>query len=167
VIALAIKLSSRGPMFFRQVRVGRGGSQFRLTKFRTMTAPEPAQAPAWATEHAWRITPVGRWLRRYRLDELPQLWNILVGDLSLVGPRPEQPEIVERLRRDVAFYDARHTVRPGLTGWAQINGGYAGSDDEVRTKLQYDLYYVKHQSLRLDLRIVRATARAVLSGCGG
>ena len=118
---------------------------------------------AWATDHDHRITPLGRVLRRYRLDELPQLWNVLRGELALVGPRPEQVPIVERLEQQIPFYAARHTVRPGLTGWAQVNLGYSGSLEGTRAKLQRDLYYVKHRSLRLDLLILWLTLKAVFT----
>jgi exopolysaccharide biosynthesis polyprenyl glycosylphosphotransferase len=165
-IAVAVKLSSRGPVFYRQRRVGRDGRGFWLTKFRTMRQPDGDAAPRWATEDRLRITPVGRLLRRFRLDELPQLWRIVRGDLALVGPRPEQPEIVERLQRSIDFYGARHCVRPGLTGWAQVNYGYGGSQRGVLEKLQYDFFYIRHQSLRLDLLILLATVRTVLLGEG-
>jgi lipopolysaccharide/colanic/teichoic acid biosynthesis glycosyltransferase len=115
----------------------------------------------WATDQGHRITPVGRVLRRYRLDELPQLWNVVRGELALVGPRPEQVAIVERLEQQIPFYAVRHTVRPGLTGWAQVNLGYSGSLEGARAKLQRDLYYIKHRSLRLDLLILWLTLKAV------
>jgi lipopolysaccharide/colanic/teichoic acid biosynthesis glycosyltransferase len=120
----------------------------------------------WAGEHAARITPVGRFLRRYRIDELPQLWNVLRGDLSLVGPRPEQPELVEQLGKEIDFYNARHRVRPGLTGWAQVNHDYGGSLRGTLEKLQFDFFYIKHQSLRLDAWILFATVRTILAGGG-
>jgi exopolysaccharide biosynthesis polyprenyl glycosylphosphotransferase len=166
LIAVAVKLSSAGPVLYRQRRVGKDGSVFSVTKFRTMelsTAPERA---SWSTEHAHRITRAGRFLRRFRLDELPQLWKVVRGDLSLVGPRPEQPEIVERLEREMKFYAARHCIRPGLTGWAQVNYGYGGDDLGVVEKLQYDFFYIKRQSLRLDLLIIASTVRIILSGRG-
>ncbi len=166
LVALAIRLTSAGPVFYRQTRVGTHGEQFDVTKFRTMTH-EPVQLEAaWATEHATRITPLGAVLRRYRIDELPQLWNILCGRLSLVGPRPEQPAIVERLQGAMEFYGARHTVRPGVTGWAQINQDYPGSIEGALEKLQYDFYYIKNQGLRLDLLILGATIRTILAGRG-
>jgi exopolysaccharide biosynthesis polyprenyl glycosylphosphotransferase len=164
LIALMIRLSGPGPILFRQKRVGRDGEIFTLTKFRTMRAGD--DVAGWATEHAARITPVGRLLRRFRADELPQLWHVVRGHMSLVGPRPEQPEIVERLSRDIEFYSARHHVRPGLTGWAQVNHGYGGSLGATLEKLQYEFFYIKHQSLRLDLRILGATIHTVLSGRG-
>ncbi len=165
-VALAIKLSSAGPVFYRQTRVGTHGQQFQVTKFRTMTDDPASQEAAWANEHAMRITPLGAVLRRYRIDELPQLWNILSGRLSLVGPRPEQPAIVDRLQGAMEFYGARHTVRPGVTGWAQINQEYPDSVEGALEKLQYDFYYIKNQGLRLDLLILGSTIRTILAGRG-
>jgi len=167
LIAAAIASSSRGPVLFRQVRVGRADEPFTVVKFRTMRPAGEAAPQAWATSEDARITSVGRWLRRFRLDELPQLWNVLRGQLSLMGPRPEQVEIARDLESKIPFYAARHVVRPGLTGWAQVNCGYAGSLDGTLEKLQFDLYYVKHQSLRLDLLILASTLRAMLRDHNG
>ncbi len=164
-VALAIRLSSPGPVFYRQDRVGKHGEHFALTKFRTMTM-STGGTQGWGTEHQDRITGVGRVLRRTRLDEVPQLAQVLLGKLSLVGPRPEQPAIVERLCDKMEFYAARHCVRPGLTGWAQVNYGYGGSDKGALEKLQYDFFYIRHQSLRLDLSILAATVRIVLMSRG-
>jgi lipopolysaccharide/colanic/teichoic acid biosynthesis glycosyltransferase len=161
LLVLVIRLTSAGPAIFRQQRVGRDGALFTLVKLRTMTVA--ADNGAWATDQAHRITPLGRVLRRYRLDELPQLWNVLRGELALVGPRPEQVPIVERLEQQIPFYGVRHRVRPGLTGWAQVNLGYSGSLEGTRAKLQRDLYYVKHRSLRLDLLILWLTLKAVFT----
>jgi len=166
LVALAIRLTSVGPVFYRQARVGTHGQQFQVTKFRTMTDDPSSREAAWANEHAMRITPLGAVLRRYRIDELPQLWNILCGRLSLVGPRPEQPAIVERLQGAMEFYGARHTVRPGVTGWAQINQDYPESMQGALEKLQYDFYYIKNQGLRLDLLILGSTIRTILAGRG-
>ena len=166
LIALAVRLSGPGPVLFRQERVGRDGERFTLTKFRTMGAPPAKEPPGWGNEHSHRITGVGRVLRRWRLDELPQLVHVIHGDLSLVGPRPEQPEIVERLAQSMEFYPARHCVRPGLTGWAQVNYGYGGSATGAVEKLQYDFFYIKRQSLKLDLLIIASTLRAVVTGRG-
>jgi exopolysaccharide biosynthesis polyprenyl glycosylphosphotransferase len=166
LLALAVRLTSPGPAIFRQARVGKDGSRFTLLKLRTMTVTDDAVtdgSAAWATDEDHRITRLGRQLRRYRLDELPQLWNVLRGELALVGPRPEQVPIVDRLERQIPFYAARHAVRPGLTGWAQVNLGYAGSVEGARAKLQRDLYYVKHRSLRLDLLILWLTVKAVFT----
>jgi lipopolysaccharide/colanic/teichoic acid biosynthesis glycosyltransferase len=164
--ALAIRLTSSGPALFRQRRVGRAGAHFTLVKLRTMTVTDNTATAEWAPAHAHRITPVGRVLRRFRLDELLQLWNVIVGDLALVGPRPEQVPIVEELERDVPYYGARHCIRPGITGWAQVNLGYAGSIEGTTAKLQRDLYYIKHGSLRLDALILWLTLKTVISGRG-
>jgi lipopolysaccharide/colanic/teichoic acid biosynthesis glycosyltransferase len=161
MLMLLVRLSSPGPAIFRQSRVGKDGTLFTLVKLRTMTVAE--DSAAWAGDEEYRITPLGRVLRRYRLDELPQLWNVVRGELALVGPRPEQVPIVERLEQQIPFYAARHTVRPGLTGWAQVNLGYSGSLEGTRAKLQRDLYYVKHRSLRLDLLILWLTAKAIFT----
>ena len=165
---VAIKLTSRGPAFYRQQRVGKDGAPFTLVKLRTMTVPDAsavAQA-AWAGSHADRITPVGQFLRRFRLDELPQLWTVLRGDLALIGPRPEQVPIAAELDRALPHYNARHAIRPGITGWAQVNLGYAGSVEGTVAKLQRDLYYVKHSSIRLDALILWLTFKTVISGRG-
>ena len=162
VIAGAVSASGRGPVLFRQVRVGRDDEPFTVVKFRTMRTGDDPVSEAWAAPGDARITGVGRWLRRFRLDELPQLWNVLRGQLSLIGPRPEQVGIARELEAKIPFYAARHVVRPGLTGWAQVNCGYAGSLDGTLEKLQFDLYYVKHQSLRLDVLILASTLRAML-----
>jgi exopolysaccharide biosynthesis polyprenyl glycosylphosphotransferase len=166
LLALMVAVSSRGPVLFRQNRIGKGGAVFSLLKFRTMAVAEDDVVAEWAEAHAHRVTPVGRVLRRYRLDELPQLWTILKGDMSLVGPRPEQVPLVDQLKRSIEFYDARHAVRPGLTGWAQINAGYGGSHQGTLEKLQYDFFYIRNQRLRLDLLILFATARTIISGRG-
>ena len=161
-VAIAVRLSGPGPALFRQQRVGLAGEPFTMLKFRTMSMGDPSAQASWAAGEQARITPLGRRLRRYRIDELPQLWNVLRGQLSLIGPRPEQVALVERLERQIPFYGARHVVRPGLTGWAQVNCGYGGSLEGTLEKLQFDLYYVKHQSLRLDLLILASTSRAVV-----
>ena len=166
-VALANAAWSRGPLFFWQRRVGRGGRQFHLVKFRTMVPDaERGCGVVWACENDARVTPVGRFLRRTRLDELPQVWNVLKGEMSLVGPRPERPEFVAGLVREVPFYQARHAVRPGITGWAQVRYRYGASVEDALVKLQYDLYYIKHQSLYLELSILCKTA-AVMLGLRG
>jgi exopolysaccharide biosynthesis polyprenyl glycosylphosphotransferase len=165
-LAVAVRASGPGPVLFRQQRVGRNGRLVTLTKFRTMHAAAPDATAGWATTHLSRITPVGRWMRRYRLDEIPQLWHVIRGDLALVGPRPEQPEIVERLQSQLEFYSARHRVRPGLTGWAQVNHGYGGSLADTIEKLQYEFFYIRRQGLRLDLYILLGTVKTVLTGGG-
>jgi lipopolysaccharide/colanic/teichoic acid biosynthesis glycosyltransferase len=166
LVALAIKLSSEGPVLFRQARVGRDGKIFELRKFRTMHCDPDAENGHWIQSDDPRIFGTGRVLRQLRLDELPQLWNVMSGDLSLVGPRPEQPQIVEELAQSVPFYETRVCVRPGLTGWAQVNYGYGGSHLGTRAKLEYDLYYIKHQSLALDFRILLATVTTMVAGGG-
>ena len=163
-LSLLIKLD-RGPVFHRQLRVGKNGRPFTVIKLRTMR-PQPEGATTWTAAGDRRVTRVGRVLRRLHVDELPQAWAILRGQMSLIGPRPEQPQYVDRLRAEIDFYNTRLTVRPGLTGWAQVNCGYGSSVDDARIKLSYDLYYVKHQSLSLDLIIMARTVMAVLSLSG-
>ncbi len=161
---VAIKLTNPGPTLYRQRRVGKGGAHFTLLKLRTMTVCE--ETASWAPSQAHRITRVGRVLRRFRVDELPQLYNVIRFDLALIGPRPEQVPIVERLEREIPFYNARHCVRPGLTGWAQVHLGYAGSVEGTIAKLQRDLYYIKHASPRLDALILWMTIKTVVSARG-
>lgn len=157
------RVTSPGPLFYRQQRVGRAGESFLIFKFRTMIPDAEQQSGAvWSQENDPRVTPLGRWLRRLRLDELPQCLNMVRGEMSLVGPRPERPEFVDQLVIEVPFYRARHAVKPGLTGWAQVHYSYGNSVDDARIKLEYDLYYVKHLSLFLDLRILVRTANVVL-----
>jgi lipopolysaccharide/colanic/teichoic acid biosynthesis glycosyltransferase len=162
-VVLAANLAgNRGPLFYRQQRVGKGGRVFEMIKFRSMR-PAVDDAPAtWTTEDDPRITRVGGWLRRTHLDELPQALNILRGDLSFVGPRPEQPAYVEMLTEKIPFYALRHTVRPGLTGWAQVKYAYGASAFDAVEKLQYEFFYLRHQSLALDARIIGRTLRHVL-----
>jgi exopolysaccharide biosynthesis polyprenyl glycosylphosphotransferase len=167
LMALAVRLTSPGPVLYRQKRVGRYGVLFDCYKFRTMRADAEAEAgPTWAGDDDPRITPVGRVLRRTRLDEIPQLWNVLRGDMGFVGPRPERPEFVEWLSREVPYYHLRHIIRPGLTGWAQVRYQYGASLEESKEKLRYDLYYIKNISLSLDLLIVLHTIKIVLLGRG-
>lgn len=156
-IAALLKFRDLGPVLYSQVRVGRGGRIFTLYKFRTMSSDAEADGSTWARPNDPRVTPIGRFLRKSRLDELPQLWNILLGDMSVVGPRPERPEFVGPLSSLIPFYDERHLVKPGLTGWAQINFPYGSSITDARRKLQLDLYYIKHTSLELDLIILLRT----------
>jgi exopolysaccharide biosynthesis polyprenyl glycosylphosphotransferase len=166
-VALANRVGSPGPLFYRQVRVGRHGQPFQVIKFRSIIPDAEAVSGAvWASTGDDRITPVGRFLRRTRLDELPQFVNILRGEMSLIGPRPERPEFVEQLAATIPFYRARHAVRPGLTGWAQVQFRYGNSEDDARIKLEYDLYYVKHASFLLDLRIALQTAPVMLLAKG-
>jgi sugar transferase (PEP-CTERM system associated) len=163
IVAAAVKLSSKGPLLFRQQRVGRRGQVFTLYKFRSMRQDAEAQTGAvWAGKDDPRVTRVGRFLRRTRLDEIPQLWNVLIGDMAFFGPRPERPEFVEWLAESIPYYNLRHIIRPGLTGWAQVQYGYGASLEETREKLQYDLYYIKHMSLSLDLLIIFETIKTIL-----
>jgi sugar transferase (PEP-CTERM system associated) len=166
-IALAIKLESRGPIFFRQERVGQGAKVFDLLKFRTMVEEaERDTGPVWATENDARITRVGRFLRRSRLDEFPQIVNVLRGDMSFVGPRPERPQFCEMLQQRIPYYLQRQSVKPGITGWAQIRHPYGSTVEEAATKLEYDLYYVKNTSIFLDLLILVSTIQVVFFGRG-
>ena len=162
----AIRVFSPGPAIFRQKRVGRGGKVFTLYKFRTMRMNAEASGATWASRNDPRVTGIGRWLRRTRVDELPQLINVLKGDMAFVGPRPERPEFVDDLRKKMPYYHYRHFVKPGLTGWAQVSFSYAASVEEAREKLRYDLYYVKHVSIFFDLIIMLATLKAVVRGAG-
>jgi sugar transferase (PEP-CTERM system associated) len=161
-IILAIRLSSPGPIFFRQTRVGLHGELFSLLKFRTMRQDAEANGAVWATRNDSRITPLGMFMRRTRLDEIPQLWNVLRGDMGFVGPRPERPEFVQWLIREIPFYEIRHIVRPGLTGWAQVRYQYGASLEETKRKLEYDLYYIKHVSLGLYLLIIFETIKTIV-----
>jgi lipopolysaccharide/colanic/teichoic acid biosynthesis glycosyltransferase len=165
VLAVAIKIESRGPVIFSQERVGLEGKTFTLYKFRTMRYDSGTE-PRFAARADERLTRVGRVVRRLRLDELPQLWNVLSGDVSLVGPRPEQAPFVERYTETIPFYSNRHLVRPGLTGWSQVNFGYADNDADTVEKLSYDLYYVKHVSGWLDMEVLGRSVWTVLSGFG-
>jgi sugar transferase (PEP-CTERM system associated) len=161
--ALAIRLSSPGPVLYHQQRVGQNGRLFTIHKFRSMgTDAEAATGAVWATSSDPRVTPVGRILRRTRLDELPQLWNVLRGNMSFVGPRPERPEFVSNLTKQIPFYGQRHVVRPGLTGWAQVRHSYGSTIDDALLKLQYELFYIKHMSLTFDLFILFETVKTVL-----
>jgi sugar transferase (PEP-CTERM system associated) len=160
--ALAVKLQDGGPVLYRQDRVTEGGRVFRIMKLRTMLVDAEKAGARWAAEGDPRVTAIGRFLRRTRLDELPQLFNVLRGDMSLVGPRPERPEFIAELTAQLPLYDERHRVKAGLTGWAQVNYPYGASLDDARSKLSYDLYYVKNFNLLFDLRILLQTLRVVL-----
>ena len=162
-LAVAVKLTDGGPVFFKQVRIGEGGRPFSMLKLRSMRATPPGATHHWTIEDDDRITAVGRLMRRTHLDEMPQLINIVRGDMSVVGPRPEQPSYVERLETVIPHYTRRHSVRPGLTGWAQVNCGYAGSDEGTAWKLCHDLYYLKHRSLGLDILILAETVRTLVA----
>ncbi|MEI2651494.1 MAG: sugar transferase [Microthrixaceae bacterium] len=157
-------VANRGPLLYRQVRVGKGGQQFTILKFRSMTPS--AAGSDWTRADDPRVTPFGRFLRRAHLDELPQVVNILRGDLAVVGPRPEQPQYVAELSEKLAFYDLRHLVRPGLTGWAQVKYGYAGDETDALEKLQYEFFYLRNQDLRFDARVIVRTVRSMVGGGG-
>ena len=160
---IALRLASPGPSIYSQVRVGKDGKTFTIHKFRSMRVDaERLSGAVWATQNDPRVTPLGRFLRRTRLDELPQLWNVLRGDMSFVGPRPERPEFIAELTSKVPFYGQRHAIRPGLTGWAQVRHRYGASVDDSQEKLQYDLFYIKHMSFAFDLYIVLETVKTVL-----
>jgi sugar transferase (PEP-CTERM system associated) len=165
--ALAVRLESPGPVLYTQERVGENGRVFTVIKFRSMrTDAEQAGQPVWASDKDHRITRVGRFIRLTRLDELPQLWNVVRGDMSFVGPRPERPFFVEQLAREIPFYLQRHAVKPGLTGWAQVKYQYGSSIEDAMEKLRYDLYYIKHMSIFFDLTIVLDTVKVILFGKG-
>jgi sugar transferase (PEP-CTERM system associated) len=168
LVAAAVRLSSRGPALYHQERVGHHGRVFVLYKFRSMrTDAEKDTGAVWATASDERVTTVGKFLRRARLDELPQLWNVLCGHMSFVGPRPERPEFVSSLTKDIPYYGQRHIVRPGLTGWAQVRYTYGASVEDALMKLQYDLYYIKNRTLAFDLFIIAKTFKTVLMRKGG
>jgi sugar transferase (PEP-CTERM system associated) len=167
LVILAIKLDSRGPVFYRQQRVGRNNVPFYVYKFRTMRQDAEAQTGAvWAGADDPRITRIGRFLRSSRLDEIPQLWCVLRGDMAFVGPRPERPEFVEWLTKQIPYYPVRHVVRPGITGWAQVRYKYGSTVEDAKEKLQYDLYYIKNISIGLDLLIMFQTVKTILLARG-
>jgi len=167
ISAVLIKLTSTGPVLYRQERVGQHGRPFMVFKFRSMYVnAESGTGPVWAAKNDGRVTPFGRILRKFRIDELPQLFNVLRGEMAIVGPRPERPCFMDTLKQKIPYYDLRHYVRPGITGWAQVMYPYGASIDDAYEKLQYDLYYSKHMSLLLDLTILIKTFKVVLSGNG-
>jgi exopolysaccharide biosynthesis polyprenyl glycosylphosphotransferase len=167
LVALAIKLDSKGPILFKQERVGKGSSIFNVFKFRSMRVDAEAKTgPVWTVENDPRATKVGRVIRKFHLDELPQLWNVLRGDMNIVGPRPERPEFMRILESQVPYYVHRHIVRPGITGWAQVRYNYGSTVDEQCEKLRHDLYYIKNISPSLDLLILFETVKIVLWGRG-
>ena len=165
--ALAVRLTSAGPVLYRQVRVGMDGIPFTLYKFRSMRADAEATTGAvWASKDDPRVTPFGRTIRKLRIDEIPQLFNVLKGEMSVVGPRPERPEMVQSLSEKIPYYRHRHCVRPGITGWAQVNYKYGDTLEDVIRKLEYDLYYIKNMSLSLDSYIIFLTVKAMLLSRG-
>jgi sugar transferase (PEP-CTERM system associated) len=166
VTAVLIKLESHGPIFYKQERVGKNGRTFMLTKFRSMRVDAEKEGPVWASKGDTRTTRVGRIIRKVRIDEIPQFWNILKGEMSFVGPRPERPHFVAQLAQEIPFYEQRHLIAPGLTGWAQIKYPYGASTEDARQKLQYDLFYIKNQGLMLDAIILFETIKIILVGRG-
>ncbi len=168
VLAVLIKLDSQGPVFFKQLRVGEMETEFFVYKFRTMAQDaEKNTGAVWAQKNDPRVTQIGQFMRKTRLDEIPQLYNVLRGDMSFIGPRPERMPFVERLKETIPFYSTRHLVKPGVTGWAQVCYPYGASDEDALEKLRYDLYYIKNYSVFLDFRIIIDTIRVVTSGFGG
>jgi sugar transferase (PEP-CTERM system associated) len=167
LVTLLVKLEDGGPVLFRQARVGRGGTLFTLYKFRSMQVDaEKESGPKWAEVDDPRVTRVGRWIRALRIDEIPQAWNVLRGDMSFVGPRPERPEFVAMLQTLIPYYDHRHAVRPGITGWAQVNYPYGATVEDARCKLEYDLYYLKNLSGLMDIFILIRTIKIIMFGWG-
>ena len=166
VTALAVVLESKGPVFYQQQRVGKGCKVFTVYKFRSMRCHSETNGARWAQQRDPRVTRVGRWIRIFHIDELPQLWNVFKGDMSLVGPRPERPEFVKELDSHIPYYCVRHTVSPGLTGWAQINYPYGASAEDALRKLEYDLFYIKNMSVFLDFKILIKTIGVVILGEG-
>jgi lipopolysaccharide/colanic/teichoic acid biosynthesis glycosyltransferase len=167
VTAILIKLESRGPVLYKQERVGKNGRVFTLMKFRSMRVDAEKDGPVWAKTADERMTRVGRIIRKIRVDEIPQFWNILRGDMNFVGPRPERPHFIAQLAQEIEYYEQRHLLAPGLTGWAQIKYPYGASIEDARQKLQYDLYYIKNQSITLDATIMFETIKTILRGRGG
>ncbi len=166
VISVLIKIDSRGPVLYKQERMGENGKVFNLLKFRSMVQNAETNGPVWAMTDDSRMTRVGRWIRKGRLDEIPQMINVLKGDMSFVGPRPERPFFVEKLRGEIPYYDERLVVKPGITGWAQISYHYGATKEDALEKMKYDLYYIKNMSLLFDLAIIFETAKVVLFGKG-
>lgn len=166
ILSVLIKIDSRGAVFYKQERVGEGGKVFKLIKFRSMIENAETGGPVWAQQNDNRVTRVGTWMRKWRLDEIPQMFNVLNGNMSFVGPRPERPFFVKELRKEIPFYEQRFTVKPGITGWAQIRYRYGASKDDALEKLKYDLYYIKNLSSFLDLIIIFETIKVVLFAKG-
>jgi lipopolysaccharide/colanic/teichoic acid biosynthesis glycosyltransferase len=164
--AVAVWLETGRPVLYKQERVGQHGRRFALFKFRSMRVDAEGATPIWASRQDERVTRVGRFIRITRLDELPQLWNVLCGDMSFVGPRPERPYFVEMLSEEIPFYHERHAVKPGITGWAQVKYRYGASVEDAAEKLRYDLYYIKHLSVIFDLTILFDTVKVILFGKG-
>ena len=163
LLALAIKLESKGQLIYKQKRVGLNGKEFYALKFRSMRQDAEKDGAQWAKEKDDRVTKIGKFIRKSRIDEIPQFWNIIKGEMSFVGPRPERPEFVEELKKEIPFFNERHLVKPGLTGWAQINFPYGASVADAKEKLQYDLFYIKNQSIALDISIILKTINTILN----
>ena len=166
ISAVIIKLESRGPVIYSQERIGENNKPFKIFKFRSMRTDSEKDGPKWASEHDDRITKFGNIMRKTRIDELPQLYNVIVGQMSFVGPRPERQFFINTLEKEIPYYNLRHIVKPGLTGWAQVKYPYGASIEDSYRKLQYDLYYIKNYSLILDVLIILDTVKIVLFGKG-
>lgn len=164
--AVLIFVTSGAPVLYRQTRTGENNQPFTCYKFRTMIASAEAEGAQYAQINDPRLIPFGKWLRKYRLDELPQIWNVLKGDMSFIGPRPERPEFIQTLEKTIPYYNLRHTVKPGITGWAQVMYGYGDTESDAAQKLQYDLFYVKNYSLLLDISILIKSIKVILFGTG-
>ncbi|RRD38849.1 exopolysaccharide biosynthesis polyprenyl glycosylphosphotransferase [Leptotrichia sp. OH3620_COT-345] len=164
--AIIVKLESRGPIFFIQERIGEGNKKFNIVKFRSMTTDAEKDGPKWATKNDNRVTRFGKIMRKTRIDELPQLWNVLRGEMSFVGPRPEREFFIQQLEKEIPYYNLRHTVKPGLTGWAQVLYPYGASVEDAYRKLQYDLYYIKHHDILFDMKVLLKTITIVIFGKG-
>jgi lipopolysaccharide/colanic/teichoic acid biosynthesis glycosyltransferase len=167
LITLIIRINSPGQIFYKQIRVGLNGVRFTLIKFRTMYSDsENETGPVWAQKQDHRITGAGKLLRKYHLDEIPQLLNVLYGDMSIIGPRPERPEIIDILLKEIPYYARRHRMKPGITGWAQIMRAYDNNISDVRSKLKLDFYYIENMSILLDLKIILLTILIIIKGKG-
>lgn len=164
--AIIVKLESKGPIFFIQERIGEGNKKFNIVKFRSMTTDAEKNGPQWASKNDNRVTKFGKIMRATRIDELPQLWNVLRGEMSFVGPRPEREFFIQQLEKEIPYYNLRHTVKPGLTGWAQVMYPYGASVEDAYRKLQYDLYYIKHHSIPFDVKVLLKTVTIVIFGKG-
>ena len=164
--AIIVKLESKGPVFFIQERIGEGNRKFNIVKFRSMTTDAEKDGPQWASKNDNRVTKFGKIMRATRIDELPQLWNVLRGEMSFVGPRPEREFFIKQLEKEIMYYNLRHTVKPGLTGWAQVMYPYGASVEDAYRKLQYDLYYIKHHSIPFDVKVLLKTVTIVIFGKG-
>ena len=167
IISILIKIDSSGPVLYKQYRIGENNTTFTIRKFRSMLYnAEKDSGPVWVADEDPRITRVGAWLRRFRLDEIPQLINVIKGEMSIIGPRPERPFFIDKLMQEFPFYYRRHKVRPGITGWSQIKQPYDRDIDDVRKKLKYDFYYIENLSFSLDIKILASTFWVMLSGKG-